>query len=135
MVYVTQQPGTLHTKTGRPWTPNLESAEKYGPLKFVFDIEEIIALHPNESLSKAIAALSSFNAAADYLLWPGVANPLSLFCCTAALVANFEIKEINVLVWNRNFYEKQTRDATESGQPHAPVNGFYTPVKFMLEGE
>ena len=133
MVFVTQHPGTLNAKSGRPWTPNLESAVKYGPLKFVFELDENIVLHPNESLIKAIEALARFDPITDYLLWPGVADPLNLFCCASALVSNFEIKEINLLVWNRNIEERKARGLTELSASHAPVNGFYVPVKFLLE--
>lgn len=129
-VFVVQQPGTLNSrsKTRPTWTPNLESALKYGPLKFVFDAEETISGAPTHSLIRAAEVLKDFDTENDYLLWPGVADPSAFFCCTAALCAQ-NLKRVNLLIWNRNLNERLRRDNVDDKQS---VGGFYVPVRFHL---
>jgi hypothetical protein len=117
MVYVVQRPG--RTSTG--FVPNLEPAEEYGELVYVFGLEDRISDSPNIALKKAREALAKFDPVEDYLLWPGVANPLALAACLYSIYEN-RPHQLRMLQWSRN----GNRGARSTSQ------GGYIPVRFKF---
>lgn len=119
-VYIPQQP-MANRKTG--WMPDLSSAAEYGKLEYIFNGGERIYALPGPSLFKARKALENFNPEEDYILWPGVGDPASLFATMIALMQH-DPEKITFLYWDRKRNDDGSRDRH---------NGFYVPCNFIIK--
>jgi hypothetical protein len=119
-VYVTQQP----RRNRHNWTPNLEPAAKYGPLKFVFEGDDHPFENPRSAIVKAANELAFFDWKNDYILWPNTGDPAAMWAIMIALseILLEEAESIQFLYWERKLI-KGVSSRTE---------GYYVPIRFPL---
>lgn len=117
-VFVTQRP--IPNRKG--WFPNLQGAEKYGALHFVFEPQDRPFHDTDAALNQAREKLSDFDTKKDFVLWPSSGDPAGVWAVMLALATDSDIDEIQVLYWDRKFIDGE-RSSTE---------GYYIPIKFRL---
>lgn len=116
-VFVVQRPQGKRRADGTLWTPDLSSAEKYGPLRFIFPGAEQTHLNPKEALETARRVLTSFQAEKDYICWASNSDPASLFATMLAL-SEIEPETASFLIWDRTQGDRS--------------KGCYVPTTFVL---
>jgi hypothetical protein len=117
-VYVIQQP----RPDKRGWEPDLSSASDFGAIHFIFDSADRPSTDVAWAERKARHKLQEFDPAADYILWPGIGDPLAVSIVMKVLfTSGSEITgvNINMLIWNRKLSSDGARLLR---------SGFYTPV-------
>lgn len=112
-VYITQRP--IPTRQG--WTPDFNSAAKYGKLEYVFEAGKSLQAHPQATTEIAKSNLEDFNPAHDFLLCHTNCNQIANAACIMALMA-MGYNEIQFLYWNK--------DSRGEGI------GFYEPIRLTF---
>jgi hypothetical protein len=101
--------------------PDLSSAASYGKLDYIFNGGEKVFALPGPSRFKARKKLEGFNPEEDYILWPGVGDPIA-YAIVIDILASMDVDFYSLLNWDR----KRSPDGTrESGQ------GFYVPIRII----
>jgi len=113
-VYISQRPGS----NKRGWVPNFSPAIQYGQLSFVFNDDVQVFNLPDKGLVLANEVLKSFRPDVDFLVWPSTGDPIALYSCLFAIMAQGH-KEVTFLNWQRDpqnrshgYYEPVTLDMT-----------------------
>lgn len=104
------------------WMPNLEPANKFGAIHFIFDADDRPHLDPSTCLKKAAVALSSFNPETDYLCWSMAGDPASMWL-VIMILAGTGANSLQFLYWSRGKSE-EGRLTNE--------NGFYFPITLSI---
>lgn len=123
MVYVVQRPKPKKNADGSVWEPNLAPAEEFGELKFLFEPTDNAFLQPTKALLEARRELANFNPHTDYILWPGVGDPATLYAVLLAL-GDRGLPFVNFLYWTR-------RVDPNSGERVARGGSYYS-IQFNL---
>lgn len=101
---------------------DVSPAKIYGEVEYVLGTGDRTSSNPDLSAKKLFAALESFDADKDFILWAG-GDPLSCMLTGSVLC------ELGILRYKYLRFEKdRSRPA-----PGEPVTGFYVPVLVDLE--
>lgn len=119
-VYIPQQP-MPNKKTG--WMPDLSSAAEHGKIEYIFGGGEKVYALPGPSLFKARKALENFDPENDFILWPGVGDPMA-FAITIQALMSHDPHQIRYLYWDRKRTTSGERDRN---------SGFYVPVTSIIK--
>jgi hypothetical protein len=124
-VYIPQRPST----SGRGWTPDMSKAEKYGKIKYIFDLEDhkILTESPTAAIVRAIKALENYDAERDYIAWPP-ASPLALIVVIMAIMAMGK-DSVQYLSWDRT---KDPSTGERSGGMYIPITYSVKKVEDLL---
>lgn len=124
MVYVVQRPKPKQNADGSTWEPNLQSAEEFGELKFLFESTDQLYVQPTRALLDARRKMANFDPNKDFVLWPGMGDPAALYAVLFAL-GGMGLPHVNMLYWTRRF-DQMTGERTKSGS--------YYSIQFNLKG-
>lgn len=118
-VFVIQQPSL----NSRGWMPDLSSAASYGNIEYIFLGGEKVYALPGPSLFKARKVLREFDPDKDFVLWPGMGDPMAYAVAMIAL-SELGLDHIKFLYWDR------TRDSDGGRTGH---KGFYVPIPIHIK--
>lgn len=110
-VFIMQEP----IPNGKGWKPDLSPAAQFGPIHFIFGVEDRPYADPKRAMRKALDILKKyeFDPDKDFLCHHNASDPAATWIISSLLTA-MGVKEIKYLYWQKS------REVGESG--------YYIPV-------
>lgn len=113
MVYVIQRPQPILRADGKVTERDLRPAMEYGPLRYIFEAEERVALHQKPALDRLREVLSAFDPDQDYILWAGLGDPAAAYLVLLTL-GGLRLYRVRFLYWSREL-DPETGLRTKNG--------------------
>ncbi len=113
MVYVVQRPRPRLGPDGTVCERDLRPAMEFGSLRYIFEAEERAAFQPSLGLDRVREVLSAFDPHEDYMLWPSMGDPATLYLVLLTL-GGMRLPSVRFLYWSREL-DQETGQRTRKG--------------------
>jgi len=118
VVWVVQQP----RPKANGWVPDLQSANRYGRIEFIFDAGDRAYSDPVAAVKKAKSRLVNFDPENDFLCWSHFGDPATLWL--TVLLLGQRATRLKFLYWSRS----KSASRNFSDLP-SEESGFYFPIE------
>jgi len=99
--------------------PNVEPANRFGSIHYIFDSSDHPSSDPTEAQDKAIQRLKGFDPENDHLCWSNYGDPTGMWI-VMHLLGSMGATKVKVLCWSRG---------KSAGEGMTNENGYYFSVE------